>query len=66
MSNAEKPASPFTGMGYEGLTKREYFAGLAMQGWCAADRARVWSFSEMASLSVAQADALLAALEKGE
>lgn len=50
---------------YEGLTKREYFAGLAMQGFLAnsfCDTVRPLSFAtreEIASLSVSQADALL-------
>ncbi|MFP4104853.1 MAG: DNA-directed RNA polymerase subunit alpha C-terminal domain-containing protein [Phycisphaerae bacterium] len=44
------------------LTKREWFAGLAMQGYCAApdmDRAPV---EDLASAAVRQADALLAEL----
>jgi len=33
MNNADMPAFPDTNsLNYEGLTKREYFAGLAMQG----------------------------------
>ena len=47
-----------------GLTKREYFAGLAMQGLCASDdfsSAEAW---HVAKLAVAQADALIAALNK--
>lgn len=32
MSKPNEPASPYTGVGTEGLTKREYFAVMAMQG----------------------------------
>jgi len=35
VSNGDSPANPINsamGLKYEGLTKREYFAGLAMQG----------------------------------
>lgn len=44
-----------------GLTKREYFAGLAMQGLCAA-RPNA-DYDEIADLAVCHADALLAELE---
>jgi hypothetical protein len=47
---------------YEGLTKREYFAGLAMQAYCATPRDV--TFERIAEWSVAQADALLEALNK--
>ena len=45
-----------------GLTKREYFAGLAMQGLCTLDC--FTSAEAIAKTSVRQADALLEALNK--
>lgn len=50
-----------------GLTKREYFAGLAMQGLCSAcDEEGVWSHDAkiVAGAAVKYADALLAELER--
>jgi|TARA_B110000908_G_scaffold167345_1_gene220114 hypothetical protein len=64
MSNADKPAMPLHDdalAGYEGLTKREHFAGLAMQSLLAhygTDGA-----DECASYAVEYANALLKALE---
>lgn len=50
--------------GYEtGLTKREYFAALAMQGCCAFDPEGNNSFSIIAKYAVQVADALLVELE---
>lgn len=47
-----------------GLTKREYFAGLAMQGF-AADKTTQWSsIEQIANSSVTLADALLEELER--
>ena len=46
----------------QGLTKREYFAAMAMQGLCACPDLAV-SRVELAEESVKQADALLKALE---
>ena len=43
-----------------GLTKREYFAGLAMQGFISA----VTDFGNLAAFSVMAADALIAELNK--
>ena len=43
-----------------GLTKREYFAGLAMQGMAASDL----TYEDIAHDSVKMADALLAELDK--
>ena len=63
MSNADKPAMPLHDdalAGYEGLTKREHFAGLAMQSLLAhygTDGA-----DECASYAVEYANALLKAL----
>ena len=48
-----------------GLTKREYFAALAMQGFCAApDSNGGCDIFSIAATAVRQADALLAELEK--
>lgn len=45
-----------------GLTKREYFAALAMQGLCASEDFSGAEEAHVAKISVRQADALLAAL----
>ena len=47
-----------------GLTKREHFAAMAMQGYCAVFEGWGESCEEVARCSVAMADALLAELEK--
>lgn len=47
----------------EGLTKREYFAGLALQGLCSNLSGNQFT-EEIASDAVEFADALLKALEK--
>ena len=68
MSNADKPAFPgsYTGnngmpVWSDGMTKLEYFAGLAMQGIVA----RQWYNADgMAADAVVCARALLAELEK--
>lgn len=75
MSKGKEPAYPSndkTGMDYTinhgGLTKRELFAAMAMQGLCANPEtyaaASNASEDEIARWSVQQADALLAALER--
>lgn len=46
-----------------GMTLREWYAGLAMQGLCADPKCDL-SASEVASCAVVMADALLAVLEK--
>lgn len=46
-----------------GLTKREYFAGLAMQAICQ-DRTSVYKVESIAKGAVEYADALMAELEK--
>lgn len=52
---------------YTGLTKREYFAGLAMQGMLSADSDLFGKdSSELAFYAVGQADALLLELEKSD
>ena len=77
MKNANQPAAPLsvtdaqlallTANGAQvdiaGLTKREYFAGLAMQA-LAGSAAEYTRFSEMAADAVVIADALLAELER--
>ncbi len=45
-------------------TKRELFAGMAMQGMLAADKDIRLGMKEIAEWSVSQADALIAALNK--
>ena len=53
-----------------GLTKREHFAGLAMQGWLARcaniPHSHKLEPEGMARVAVEMADALLAQLDKGE
>ena len=79
MKNADMPANPIfddearpylvgcpkskEAMVAIGLTKREYFAGLALQAFLAK---REYLESHCAKLSVKIADALLRELEKGE
>jgi hypothetical protein len=69
MENGNKPAHPINkdhvdGRDYKGLTKREYFAGLAMQG-ILANASQDFSILErdVAHTSVCMADALLKSLE---
>jgi hypothetical protein len=75
MNNADMPAMP-KGLvvtesgdvyGNEdselGLTKREHFAGLAMQGLMSNSNARITCL-QCAEISVSHADALLAELDK--
>lgn len=62
MDNQFKPAFPTDGRvsANQGLTKREYFAAVAMQGLLSIDdRDSIRSEKEIAELSVSQADALL-------
>ena len=68
MHNSDMPAMPIVTKdmpveGSGGLTKREYFAGLAMQGLCSVERFSDLPEVQIAGLAVTQADALLAALE---
>ena len=73
MNNADMPAMPNTNpetyptpcpINYgHGLTKREHFAGLAMQGFAACD-VPPSTLDDVAKCSVAWADALLAELDK--
>lgn len=48
----------------DGLSKREYFAGLAMQGIVSVKDAHQQPIKDLAKFSVQFADALLEALEK--
>mgnify|MGYP006095675513 CR=1 FL=1 len=76
MKNANKPATPISVSSSthgnicssdfeygDGLTKREHFAGLAMQGLMS-DEAGYLRWSDLAKDCVAVADALLIALEQ--
>lgn len=63
MNNAEQPAFPDNWDATRpGLTKREYFAAMAMQGLLSKDR--LPTYDEVANYALAQADALLAELDK--
>ena len=67
MSNSNMPAMPLhaesTLNSYMGLTKREYFAGLAMQGILSDSEYRKRA-GDIACAAVAIADVLLSELEK--
>ena len=67
-NNSDMPAMPVMDEAQEhgqhyGLTKREHFAGLAMQG-ILSDSARAGNVSDYARDAVLYADALLAELER--
>lgn len=74
MNNADTPAMPVSGFEqdngrisgqlHHGLTKREYFAGLAMNRILAKDERGVMSPEITAQASVRMADALLEELER--
>ena len=74
MENSDKTAYPIVGIAfsdsYKGLTKREYFAGLAMQGLMVQAIAGSHNANsatlneERAKFSVDMADAILKQLEK--
>jgi len=73
MSNAESqafPGEPYQNPqdGYiyysKGLTKREYFAAMAMQGILSGDGSKAWTRDELAEIAVNRADALLKALDE--
>jgi hypothetical protein len=49
---------------YQGLTKREYFAGLAMQGLLSDGNNSPFSCGKIAELAVGCADALIEELSK--
>lgn len=64
--NANEPAFPRyygDGTAKDGLTKREWFAGLALQGLFSGMNFSI-ATPEIAKMSVEAADALLAELEK--
>ena len=67
MNDADKPAMPLHSdamAGYEGLTKREHFAGLAMQALLT-HHGKGW-YVPCAAFAVEFADALLKQLEVGD
>lgn len=67
MRNGNEPAfiSQYRdGPVFGGLTKREYFAAMAMQGLMASDFHGEIGFDACALVAVKQADALLKALEE--
>lgn len=61
-NNGDTPAMPHDRGGYTGLTKRELFAAMAMQGLMTIDAD--WIPDYVAGKAVGYADALLAELEK--
>jgi DNA-binding CsgD family transcriptional regulator len=68
VNNADMPAMPTIAqhgdlmIDSSGLTKREHFAAMAMQGLLASET--IATFEEFAGSSVQMADALLAELER--
>jgi predicted proteasome-type protease len=60
MNNGEQPILDNQFEDNKGLTKREYFAGLAMQGTMTSS----YSVNMIVEIAVKMADALLAELEK--
>jgi hypothetical protein len=72
MKNRDMPSAPIIdshgvfimqGLPSIGLTKREYFAGLAMQGLLAGDTEGGYSRASIIEEAILQADHILAALE---
>ncbi len=61
MTNADKMAFPGTAEMNDGLTKREWMAGMALQGLCAASLTALQDISDKA---IMLADETLAKLEK--
>lgn len=70
MTDPNSPAYPipreFRHDTYDGLTKREHFAAMAMQGLLANPELSQQSYDTTAACAIKQADALLAALNKEE
>jgi hypothetical protein len=69
MENKEKYVYPITSEvseGFEGLTKREYFSGIVLQGILAKEGCNFSSYSMIADISVKIADELLERLEFSE
>lgn len=61
------PAFPVMSPGgcqYSGLTKREYFAALAMQGLLSSDNLLVFPSSDVAKMAIDCADELIKSLNK--
>ncbi len=61
MNNANKCAFPWVEGSAEGLSKREWLVGMALQGLCAAGRT---ALSDIPDKAIQLADATLAELEK--
>lgn len=70
MLNKDEPAHPVvvhnSGIHKYGLTKREYFAGLALQGFITADAEDNYSYTELSERSVKAADTLLQELDNAK
>lgn len=70
MTNSDLPAMPVPGLqddsDFNGLTKREYFAGLAMQGLLTNPAQLETDVANQSALAVEHADALLTELEKAQ
>ncbi len=70
MKNGDQTAFPVHGgnhnfgIPFPGMTKREYFAGLAMQGALANDNGPAGDWKQLAEHAVSAADALLFELEQ--
>lgn len=63
-TNGNDPASPSSGMSLRlGLTKRELFAAMAMQGMCSDPKCKLVD-EEVAPIAVKLADLLIAELNK--
>ena len=67
MDNGERPAFPIkcNNIVYAGITKREHFAGLAMQGLLANPEFREWDSIRIVKESIVTADELLKQLDNG-
>lgn len=66
MNIGDKPVFPTShqpGSSAAGLTKREHFAALAMQGLCARNAYAESPYATIADMAYKQADAMLAARE---
>ena len=59
MENGKQPILDNQFEDNKGLTKREYFAGLAMQGIVTTDKLDDWDVTDIAYVSIKMADALL-------
>lgn len=61
-TNPDDPVNGFRHGRYESLTKREYFAAMAMQGFAANSGMNYCDAQDTSKEAVKQADALIAAL----